>query len=989
MAPRCCFPSTLAAWLEPNGRAALVAVAWSFAAPMLGRALTALALLVRTPRDTYVLLSGAHLRLPRPSHPRGHTRASSQHAADSLLQKMYPAGPYPSGYVPLPADAIPFLACDMQATGENERGCRVVVCPLVMPTLPSRPWGLVWRSVRAVAMLADESLIAHARAAAGAFDVSGHQPPSATPAPPGCLEQAARLPGGMQGANVRLRAALVKGGAHAASWLDSVGAKDADALAATPAAMRTRGPDVSAHHLRRTLLTPRYEAPETDPYKYPVNEGWMGGVLPISVEDLFLPKSWQRALAWFKAHWPFLRACETEGVEATRGVVPTFVFTQDDIKPRFQGRVWDCRSGAPVPADFSAEIKSPWHRKPLGALLADYPDKELLSFVTRGTASKTESLGLAMVLGPHLQSLATAFGAVADTIDDSVTAGSCGVFDRSRSMFPFVPCYSIPQGAVDKSDGKHRRSSDYGFSRKETVPPSTPINVAARNNKWVKEVKPDNAQLANDVAVLRYAADLFEEDLFLFSEDFTSWFNQFGTHPSEWFKTCFLWLQRARADSEPIPVWVVEYVMGFGMMPSSGIAQRFSHALVWLLLRRFDASEGALLDAETDPVRVEYLQERAALGPHQRVLWTATCFTDDSVFGVVGADRSTRFLTSWGEVVEEIGVITKSIKRQAGCCVLWTGAFTNGYWANQIIPPEKILRAVPVLKDVVAMKPVTFTVYRKTMGLVVHLRMLLRSRRLTVYGMFQPYLAGILHPAKPIRTTQRLRDNAKALVEVLMTFAGCSCADPLRDRFDAAPFTLLDALRSLFAFTDAALQGAPVPGLGGWLHGYFFSFPLPPHMLGYPIPQLEFLAVILGLMVFRPIAGLCRCVNVTDSETTFNVVDHDGANNEQMQWLHVEYEKASVEVGAFDQLRHGFGETNPFADLASRGRLRELYALARQMGIAVTRLPIPLAFQSVLDRFVAEFGERHALPGALRQRERPDRQQSYELPPLQASSALL
>ena len=37
------------------------------------------------------------------------------------------------------------------------------------------------------------------------------------------------------------------------------------------------------------------------------------------------------------------------------------------------------------------------------------------------------------------------------------------------------------------------------------------------------------------------------------------------------------------------------------------------------------------------------------------------------------------------------------------------------------------------------------------------------------------------------------------------------------------------------------------------------------------------------------------------------------------------------------------------------------------------------------DRFVAEFGERHALPGALRQRERPNRQQSYELPPLQAS----
>jgi hypothetical protein len=666
--------------------------------------------------------------------------------------------------------------------------------------------------------------------------------------------------------------------------------------------------------------------------------------------------------------------------------VPTFVFTQDDIKPRFRGTVWDCRGKTPVPADFDAPIKSPWTRTVLGDLLEDHPDQELRSFVTRGTVSKTESLGLAMVLGPHLQSLAQGFDEVAGTINDSVEATWCGRFDLCRHMFPFVPTYSIPQGSVDKSGGTRRRTSDYGFDRKGTSPPTTPINVAARKSVWLPERKPTNGHLANDVAVLRYAADLFGEDLFLFSEDFTAWFNQFGTHGSEWFKTCFLWIQRDRAkNGEPVPAWVVEYVMGFGMMPSSGIAQRFSHALMWLLLRRFDETESARLAEETDPARMQYLRERAVLGQFQCVLWACKCYTDDSAFSVVGANRAVRLLTHWGELTSSINVITKQVKRQAGCCILWTGAFTNSFWANQIIPPEKVLRAVAVLEDVVAKTPVIFSVYRSAMGLVIHLHMLLRARRLTLYGMFRPYLRGILNPAEPIRSCPQLRAKARQLADVLLSCAGSSCADPPPNNFEAAPYVLSDALRAYFAFTDAALQGAPVPGLGGWFHGFFFTFALPAYLLGYPIPQHEFFGMILGLMVFRPIAKAGRCVGVTDSETSFKIVANDGANTDQTQWIHEEWVRVSKEVGAYDHVRHGHGETNPFADLSSRGRIKELRALARQMGITPIQLPIPAAFIELLDRFVAKFGPKYATPEALRQRLHAEKPASFVLPSQDAS----
>jgi hypothetical protein len=134
-------------------------------------------------------------------------------------------------------------------------------------------------------------------------------------------------------------------------------------------------------------------------------------------------------------------------------------------------------------------------------------------------------------------------------------------------------------------------------------------------------------QQANNLAVLRRAADALGENLVLLSDDIKNYFNQFCAHPSEWFKCCFAWLLSAPEGSEPCPMWIVEYVLGFEMVPSSGIAQRCSHALLWLLRRRFDAEVKALLAFERDPSRLAYLLARAALGPGQDALYSADIFT--------------------------------------------------------------------------------------------------------------------------------------------------------------------------------------------------------------------------------------------------------------------------------------------------------------------------------------------------------------------------
>jgi hypothetical protein len=76
----------------------------------------------------------------------------------------------------------------------------------------------------------------------------------------------------------------------------------------------------------------------------------------------------------------------------------------------------------------------------------------------------------------------------------------------------------------------------------------------------------------------------------------------------------------------------------------------------------------------------------------------------------------------------------------------------------------------------------------------------------------------------------------------------------------------------------------------------------------------------------------------------------------------------------------------PFADLASRGRLQELRTLARQVDITPIRLPIPAAFIELLGRFVAKFGPNYATPEALRQRMRAAKPAPFALPSQGASA---
>ena len=93
---------------------------------------------------------------------------------------------------------------------------------------------------------------------------------------------------------------------------------------------------------------------------------------------------------------------------------------------------------------------------------------------------------------------------------------------------------------------------------------------------------------------------------------------------------------------------VLELCMCFGVACTSNWAQRFADGLLRILRRHLLREERVLLQRETKPERLAYIAKRAVLsastGIEQMLLWWVGCYTDDTLFQVVGHARALRLL---------------------------------------------------------------------------------------------------------------------------------------------------------------------------------------------------------------------------------------------------------------------------------------------------------------------------------------------------------
>ena len=197
-------------------------------------------------------------------------------------------------------------------------------------------------------------------------------------------------------------------------------------------------------------------------------------------------------------------------------------------------------------------------------------------------------------------------------------------------------------------------------------------------------------------------------------------------------------------------------------------------------------------------------------------------------------------------------------------------------------PPSKRLRAIEVLSRVIEGPAPAFDAYRRLVGLLEHLLPFVGLDRTYMYHIYDPFARGARDPAAPIAPSDVVRERCVAWRDTLVRVAGVACTVVLRYN---APTP--GAAAPLYMYSDAAKEGATIDsGLGGYMHGLWWSLPLGESDLEMPIVLLEFIAFSLNFIVFEPWLRGSAVIARSDSLGTVQVINRLSAKSATLQFVH-------------------------------------------------------------------------------------------------------
>lgn len=669
---------------------------------------------------------------------------------------------------------------------------------------------------------------------------------------------------------------------------------------------------------------------------------------------------------WVRRQLEDLQRFQLHGASARRSQNCVLALGQDAFRPAARGIVWDLRrlsDGIITPLDFQAPIQTHFNLPYLESMLRDCPDQELVSFLLEGVQLKA-SLDLQIVFLPHLLSLAQGFASVEAELQKLAAKGWYGLF----STLPFVPIRCQPQGSVPrKLEERWRRVMEAGAPRTLVFDSSgrsvIPLNDASKGARsapqvhytsqddhpvditqpWPRELKPTLADYMHDCAILMHASVTCSVPLYLWADDVSNFFHQFALSPSEFWKVCVLYLPLT--DGHPDFTYAVEHVMAMGLFQASNVAQRAANVFVDIVCTMVDRHINDITLSE--PLQ-QWLTSRASLNTddgfrHDRP-YIFRMYTDDTFAACLTPEVFIAMLSAWHEFTTSMNLIMAAhLKRQAGSMVTALGAHMFAAECVVIIPKEKILRAAERLKRLVNGKLIQEE-YRSLLGLLEHIAMINRSRRNVLYGMYDE-LAG--HgPSDLVQPSSHTVKQANRWHHTLLHSAGCNFLHALPGARNAP---LLH--QAFHIYSDAAVEGAHLPSLGGYFHGYWWTLPLPPAMRTLPISHLEFVAAIINFQLFvrtmlpdDPSNLHLDIVSHIDNLGTRYVIVEHSAHSPAMVFLH-EHLMATPEFVAHSHrwlVNHVYSEGNFLADAASRGQFTALRQMCQQLGVTPTQLQLPL-----------------------------------------------
>ncbi|MDC0525636.1 hypothetical protein OAO87_01460 [bacterium] len=639
---------------------------------------------------------------------------------------------------------------------------------------------------------------------------------------------------------------------------------------------------------------PVYETPwlELEPNQVWEHREGCEGFTAHTAADLIDDAGREQIKAWLAAAQVDAQCLEAKGADCDRKARPrALAIGQDRTHRCARGYVWNCRDRPCRLLDYDQPISTDWNLDYLGVKLKGYPDQRMASQSLQGVRFEAD-LDLISQLNPQLTSAGPGYDSLQKTVRELQGWGFYEFFEN----LPFWPIVVVVgQGARIKGVGsnKYRRTSDFSAPHKLVVDGegrrAVPINEASKcyvipewlahspraetcrwardkyahvpkvhlpktpswQHKFPKERKPTMGDVMRDAAILLRVAMLLGQPLFVFIEDASFYFNQFGYSSSELWKSNLIVNARAgdlaRGGGAFKPgqlVFVSEKRLGFGSFASSNIAQRFSNAVVGWTLEEFDKLEEVARRDAADPVWDQWFSDREpleALCREQRPKITGEAlsdcrqtrlailkmYTDDALACVVGIDRAIRLLEAWRGVTQGVNLQVDTTKRQLGGGAVWIGVCMLAAIGLVVVPKNKLLRA----KDAITRTlkgTITFGEYRALVGLLEHLRYVTCLTADATSPLYHPHRRGGEGdwdgPEARVAVIATMR---KALLMWLTMLAKCAHAPVTIVFVDGATERLSHATEIFSGSSDAAGDGRGTPGIGGFVHGFYWRVAIP------------------------------------------------------------------------------------------------------------------------------------------------------------------
>ena len=724
-----------------------------------------------------------------------------------------------------------------------------------------------------------------------------------------------------------------------------------------------------------------------------------GMYCPRSAYDLMLPDTAARLRRLLRWTLDDLACVREHGEDCARSRPPVHTISQGELHEWARGIVWDFRlspSECGIPLDYHAPLDHTLNVAFFTKELKDYPNQRILSMIQDGVRYMAD-VELQGVFIPHLTSMPKGFASLNKELHRFGNAPLHWVDTYNHP--PFFPIYFNARGATPrKLEDRWRGTTEGGGPRKPTwdadglrvlslneaartyhmprhfqldtrqemadwlrgrqLPPTDRMIAELaeepwrRGTKWERQVMPSPRMLMRDLVVLRRAARVLGEPLYLFGDDIKDYFMHVVNAQEELWKNNLLWIEGDEL------VFVNEKRMGFGLHPNAGIAQELSEAINHIFRRRVDAVEDPLLEADQRPAAQGWLRARRALenrvGGHQRRLYSVHMYCDDNVVAVVGVARALRVLKTWRTVTSEAGLIMAiPEKRSLGTWCTWLGILFFATLGIVAIPRSKLLRAAASARATLEGR-LDFAEYRSLTGLLEHFRQAICLTPRTMHGLYHPMQQDdsgeLMGPTDLVAVTDLMQTQLEAWLHRLSQSAGAAVTAALRSTDFMRSGRALPPL-NFVGSSDAATE--PPAGMGGFLHGFYWHFPIPSDMIDYlHITVLEMLATCFSSLIFRRVVPVGAVLHLqTDATAAYTALVRERERSDVMIYAHhraLEIPEL-LEALQHTNLSHIFGDANMASDLASRSEWTRLRELAGQLRLRLTRLEVPLILQSLLE----------------------------------------